>query len=88
MIHKTLISKMQHYGFRGAAKNLFGSLLENRHQYVSLNNTQSNTKPNNCRVPQGSVFGPLVFTLFFNDIGNCSFCNPRLFANDTCFIHK
>ena len=43
--HKKFISKMQNCGFRGAAINLFASFLENRHQYVFVNNTHSNIKP-------------------------------------------
>ena len=53
-----LICKMQHYGFWGAAENLFSSFLEIWHQYIFLNNVWSNTKPNsNYGVPQGSVLG-------------------------------
>ena len=59
VIHKMLINKIQHHGFRGVVKNLLDISFENWHQYVSLNNTQSSTKPINCGVPQGSVLGPL-----------------------------
>ena len=41
-----------------------------------------------CGVPQGSVLGPLLFTLHFNDIANCTISTPRLFADDTCLIFK
>ena len=49
---------MDHYGIRDTAKTLFTSFLTKRDQYVSINNV-STTKPINCGVPQGSVFGPL-----------------------------
>ena len=37
-------------------------------------------------MPQGSVLGPLLFTLWINDICEYTSCNPRLFADDTCLI--
>ena len=58
----------------------------NRQQYVFLNHTQSNCRPINFGVPQGSVLGPLLFTLYINDINSASQSAPRLYANDTCLI--
>ena len=60
--HKTLLTKLEHYGIRGPTLDLFASFLTNRFQYVSLENHQSNLKKINYGVPQGSVLGPLLFT--------------------------
>ena len=62
--HVILLRKLQHYGIRGAANNLFASFPTNRFQLVSVSNVRSNYMPIACGVPQGSVLGPLLFTLY------------------------
>ena len=54
--HKALLTKLEHYRIRGTTLDLFASFLNNRYQYVSLENHQSNLKKINYVVPQGSVF--------------------------------
>ena len=87
--HNILISKLEHYGIRGIALNLFKSYLTNRKQYVQLDNYKSQTKSITCGVPQGSVLGPLLFLLFINDLPNSTpIGNFRIFADDTnVFFH-
>ena len=84
--HKTLLTKLEHYGIRGPTLDLFACFLTNRYQYVSLENHQSNPKKINYGVPQGSVLGPLVFNIYINDISTSVSYAPRLFADDTCLI--
>ena len=77
---------MNHYGIRGNANNLFASFLANRKQNVFLNHTQSNYRYIKCSVPQGSVLGPLLFTIYINGISSSANSAPRLYADDTCLI--
>ena len=44
--HKSLLTKLEHYGIRGPTLDLFASFLINRYQYASLGNHQSNPKTN------------------------------------------
>ncbi len=88
--HQILIKKLEQYGIRGKALDIFKSYLSNRKQYVNLENSKSQLRPISCAVPQGSVLGPLLFLLFINDLYRC--CpdgKVRLFADDTIiFFHN
>ena len=84
--HNILSNKLEQYGIRGVAHKFFSSFLSNRCQYVSLNNKQSTCRKNTCGVPRGSLLGPLLFTLYINDINSSTSDCPKLFADDTCLI--
>ena len=58
--------------------------LENRKQFVQLNDHSSELKCVLKGVPQGSNLGPLLFLIYINDIPNSSnVCNVLLYADDT-----
>jgi len=56
-----LLDKLNHYGIRGLALNLFTSYLQNRQQFVCANGIQSYKMQIICGVPQGSTLGPGLF---------------------------
>ena len=85
--HQILLAKLSHYGIRGVSNDWFKSYLSNRSQYVSINGYDSGLAAINCGVPQGSVLGPLLFSLYINDLNQAiKFCKVHHFADDTNLI--
>ncbi len=82
--HTILLNKLNLYGIRGVANNWFRSYLNNRLQYVHLQNSNSSKLTVKCGVPQGSILGPLLFLIHINDITKVSnILNIIMFADDT-----
>ena len=82
--HNILLSKLYKYGIRGTPFLWFKSYIENRQQYVKINDIESDLLKMDCGVPQGSTLGPLLFLLYVNDMANASSkLLFRMFADDT-----
>ena len=62
----------------------FNAYLRGRRQYVGLQNTRSTSLIIGKGVPQGSVLGPLLFSVYINDMPSIFLsCNVHLYADDT-----
>ena len=83
--HKRLLIKLYRYGIRGTTFKLMQSYLNNRLQYVYINNIESNRSVI-MGVPQESVLDPLLFLIYINDLQNCLKSISRLFADDTALL--
>ena len=65
----------------------FESYLDNRTQCVIMNNNRSNILPITYGVPQGSILGPILFSIYINEIADLLSCNVVLYTDDTVILH-
>ena len=78
-----LLSKLEHYGFRGTSNLWFKNYLNGRKQFTSIRGADSSLKEISCGVPQGSILGPILFLILINDLPKASKFFTILFADDT-----
>ncbi len=63
--HDILLHRLEHrFVISGEVLGWFSSYLADRKQTVSINGTLGEKYSVNCGVPQGSVLGPILFTLY------------------------
>ena len=65
--HSILLNKLDHYGISVIGKKWFFTYRSNRKESVSLSAVTSDVINISCRVPQGSVLGPILVLLYIND---------------------
>ena len=84
--HEILLNRLSdRCGIKGTVLKWFRSYLSNRTQIVQIGNKQSKPKPLNYGVPQGSVLGPLLFTIYtlpLGDIIKHNNTNYQIYADD------
>ena len=91
--HDTLLScLLARFGFAGSALKWFRSYLQDRFQSVKIGSSLSNLFKLKFGVPQGSVLGPLLFSLYTTPLGQVirkyTGVKYHFYADDTqLFIH-
>ena len=80
--HAHLLKLLQdEYGDRGTALAWFRTYMEDRTYRVQIDSTTSEHIPLQCGVPQGSVLGPVMFTLYTTPI-------QRIFRRHGIHYHR
>ena len=85
--HLKLINKLRKLGLDDQTVGWFESYLDNRTQCVIMNNNRLNILPITYGVPQGSILGPILFSIYINEIADLLSCNVVLYADDTVILH-
>ena len=82
--HPKLLLKLSAYGLSGNLFHWIKAFLTNRRQLVRINSSHSNICSVTSGVVQSSVLGPLLFTIFINDIVDSldDTTTAKLFADD------
>ena len=88
--HEILLNKLLPIDFSKNTISWYESYLVERHFTVEVANRVSKFANISCGVPQGSILGPLLFLIYFNDMSQAVECNLYLYADDSCllFQHK
>ena len=81
-----LVKKLAKYGIKRNALIWFTDYLIDRRQFVTYKGSMSSTQAIDTGVPQGSIWGPVLFLVYLND-----FCcviesgSILLFADDATY---
>ena len=79
-----LINKLKFYGITGTPLKLLENYLRNRHQFVAFKNINSDLQETRTGIPQGSILGPLFFSIYIDDLINSSnIFNYLMYADDS-----
>lgn len=85
--HPILLQKLESYGFTECTLKFFHSYLSSRKQRVLINGFLSDVKEITCGVPQGSVIGPILFSLYINDLPKAlSSSQIIMYADDAALV--
>ena len=69
--HNILLHRLENtYGFHGGTLTWFKSYLSERQQHVRIGNAESSRAPLHHGVPQGSILGPKLYTMYTKPVSH------------------
>ena len=84
-----LLDKLYKMGIRGNMHSLIKSYLLGGQQYIKLNQLMSDKRKNEYGVPQGSVLGPLFYSLYVLSLRKAGLkARYYTFADDTALVYS
>ena len=86
--HQRLVHKLKSYGFAYSIIQWVANSLHERKQIVTVRGQSSKPESVLSGVPQGSILGPLLFTLSVNELPELVSLKIRMFADDTKVCDK
>lgn len=82
--HNVMIQRLLNIGLADQALSWFNNYLSDRTQYVQFEGKVLNLLPILNGIPQGLVLGPLLFTIYINNVGrNETNAHFHFYADDT-----
>ena len=87
--HKILLDKLSEKGCKNKGLELLENYLYDRTQITMVNGSESKLLNVKLGVPQGTILGPWLFILFFDDIFKvCNLPKTICFADDTLLLYE
>ena len=86
--HERLFEKQEAVGIAGKILNWIGNFLHCRQQRVVVEGVCSSWTHVSSGVPQGSVLGPALFFIYFNDLPKCVSSGIRMYADDAKYYSR